>query len=183
MFKWFFYLGLVIVFIGSGSFFLSTEAEGDEFYIQEGIGDRVIGFSHARTERGELVLQLSGTSATGLRDRIVMIEEPRIKRLFPESEHFIKLVGRQGKWEQKTEKMEIEEGSGVVGLEEEVIIHHADMMLYDPEKLLIVLEGNVKIQRGKNILYGDKITIYLTEEEEEVEKIIIEGNVRGSIFF
>lgn len=169
----FLYLGLVVVFA-----FFSVEAKGDESST-----DRVIGFSHTRTEEGETVLQLSGASATLLQDKIIVVEEPRIKRLFPESEHFIRLTGRQGRWTRQTEKMEIEEGSGVVGLEEEIIIHHADMMLYEPEKLLIVLEGNVKIQRERNILYGDKITIHLAEGQEEVEKIIIEGNVRGSIFF
>ncbi len=181
MFKWLLYLGLVVIF--TGSWYLFAEAEGSELSFQERIGDRVIGFSHTRTERGEPVLQLSGASAIVLQDRIIAIEEPKIKRLFPESEHFIELAGKRGKWEQKTEKMEIEEGSGVIGLEEDIIIRHSDMMSYEPEKLLIVLEGSVKIQRGKNILHGDKITIHLTEGGEEVEKIIIQGNVRGSIFF
>ncbi len=178
MFKRLLYMGLVVIFTGNGFFF----AKGDELPLREGIGDRVIEFSHMRVEGGEPVLQLSGASATLLQDRTVVIEEPKIKRLFPKSEHFIELAGRQGKWEQETEKMEIEEGNGVISLEEEIIIHHSDMMLYEPEKLLIVLEGSVKIQRGKNILYGDKITIYFTEEEE-IKKIIIQGNIRGSIFF
>jgi hypothetical protein len=182
MFKWILYLGLAVVFAVSGFFFFSVK-EDNELPLQERISDRVVGFSHTRIEEGEIVFQLSGDSAIGLRDKIIVVEEPRIKRLFPESGHFIRLAGRQGRWEQETEKMKIEEGNGVVGLEEEIIIHHSDTMLYEPEKLLIVLEGNVKVQRGKNILYGDKITIHLTKEGEEVERIIIEGNVRGSIFF
>lgn len=177
---WLLCLVLITVFTGSKLIFSSAEAKDDE---PSQVERRVREFSHTRIEEGKQVLRLSGASAVSLQDKIIAIEEPRIKRLFPESGYFIKLAGRQGRWEQETEKMEIEEGEGVVGLEEEIIIHHADMMIYEPEKLLIVLQGNVKIQWGKDILYGDKITIYLSEDEEEIEKIIIEGNVRGNIFF
>ncbi|MCK4326620.1 lipopolysaccharide transport periplasmic protein LptA, partial [bacterium] len=61
-------------------------------------------------------------------------------------------------------------------------IHHADSVCYEAKKHTIILEGRVKIERMRDILNADKVTIYLDEGHKEIIKVVAEGNVTGRIF-
>lgn len=149
-------------------------------------GERVVGgFSHIQTEEGRVVLKLEGDSVSGLGQETVTIQNPRVERFFYEGDekNSVELEASKGLWNKDSGQVEMEKDvKGVIRFEEEIIIHHADSVCYEAKKHTIILEGRVKIERMRDILNADKVTIYLDEGHKEIIKVVAEGNVTGRIF-
>ena len=95
----------------------------------------------------------------------------------------MELEADKGVWNKDSGQVEMEKDvKGTVGFEEEIIIRHADMVHYEPKKHMITLDGRVNVERRRDILKADKVTIYLDEKEEEIIKVVAEGNVTGRVF-
>ncbi len=183
---------LLIILLGPGLFLLGACARKEEgreaavFRPLEEIGERVErGFSHMQMEGGEVILKVEGDAVSGLGGEKLTIENPRVERFFPgeDGESSVEVEAQTGTWNRKSGQVEMEKGvEGVVGLEREIVIEHADKMVYEPLAHLLILTGEVRLRRGRSLLKADKVTIYLDEEAGRIVKITAEGRVRARIF-
>ncbi len=144
------------------------------------------GFSHIQMEGGEVVLRIEGSSVSGLLGgEKLIIEHPRVERFShgEDRENSVKVEAQIGTWNRKSDQVEMEEEvEGVVRFEREIVIEHADKMVYDPLAHLLILTGQVRLRQGRSILHADQVTIYLDEAGEGIIKITAEGRVRAKIF-
>ncbi|MCD5401894.1 LptA/OstA family protein [candidate division NPL-UPA2 bacterium] len=143
------------------------------------------GFSHIQMEEGKVILKVEGDSVSGLDREKVAIENPRVERFFhgEDRKNSVEVAAQIGTWNRESNQVEMEEEvRGVVGFEEEIVIEHADKMVYEPLAYLLTLSGRVRLRQGRSILNADKVTIYLDEKGERIVKITAEGEVSGRIF-
>ncbi len=149
-------------------------------------GERVEkGFSHIQMEKGKVVLKVKGSSVSGLDKNKVTIKNPRVERFFYKGDQkdSLKMQGRAGTWNRKSSRVEVEKGvKGVVQFQEKIIIEHADKMVYEPSVHLLVLNGKVRIKRGRSVLNAEEVKIYLDEKKGKIIKITATGKVSGIIF-
>lgn len=147
-------------------------------------GERAEGVTFTSRVEGGL-LKLRASAVSGLDQETVTMQNPQVERIFYEEdgEKSVELEAEKGLWNRESGQIEAEkEVRGVVRFEEEIIIRHAEWACYEPKKHTIIFEGRVRIERKKDILNADKVTIYLDEESKEILKVVAEGNVTGRIF-
>ncbi len=175
---------IAILFFGSCAREEVKEPEAPVEEPREESGEKAEGVTLIDRKEGE-VLTLRARAVSGLDQQMVTIEDPQVEKIFYEDdeEKSIELEAVTGVWNRDSGQIEAEkEVRGVVRFGEEIIIRHADRMCYEPKKHMIILEGQVKIERKIDILNADKVTIYLDDGDKEITKVVAEGNVTGRVF-
>jgi len=99
------------------------------------------------------------------------------------AENSVEMEAQTGIWNRKGGQVEMqEEVKGVVRFEEEIVIEHADKMVYEPLSRLLTLSGRVRLRRARSTLNADVVVIELDEEGEGIIKMTAQGKVSGRIF-